>query len=88
MLINGLDLLFNKYYAARLLQVQLVLQVCAITGGTIRVLVDELKPIRPRYKVPDVLTREPVYERYATSSIFFTCMELERQVSRNGLTSL
>ncbi|XP_048830317.1 neutral alpha-glucosidase C isoform X1 [Brienomyrus brachyistius] len=44
-------------------EAQLVLQVCAIRGGAIRLLVDELKPIRPRYKVPDVLTREPVYER-------------------------
>ncbi|XP_036397946.1 neutral alpha-glucosidase C [Megalops cyprinoides] len=45
------------------MQAQLLLQVCAIKDGVLRVTIDELKPIRVRYKVPDVLIGEPVWER-------------------------
>uniref|UniRef100_A0A8C9WL76 Glucosidase alpha, neutral C n=1 Tax=Scleropages formosus TaxID=113540 RepID=A0A8C9WL76_SCLFO len=45
-----------------LLQVQLFMQVCAIKAGAVRVTIDEWKPIRPRFRVPDVLTGEPVYD--------------------------
>ncbi|KAJ8289632.1 hypothetical protein GJAV_G00003540 [Gymnothorax javanicus] len=44
-------------------QVKLLLQVCAIDDGTVRVTIDELKPVRERYRVPDVLTGNPVAER-------------------------
>ncbi|XP_072545604.1 neutral alpha-glucosidase C isoform X2 [Salminus brasiliensis] len=44
-------------------QERLLLQVCAIQNGTIRVTIDELQPIKPRYKVADVLVREPEYEQ-------------------------
>ncbi|XP_035239759.1 neutral alpha-glucosidase C isoform X1 [Anguilla anguilla] len=44
-------------------QVKLLLQVCAINDGTVRVTIDELNPIRERYKVPDVLSGQPVCER-------------------------
>ncbi|KAJ8401126.1 hypothetical protein AAFF_G00387080 [Aldrovandia affinis] len=44
-------------------QVKLLLQVCAIRDGTVRVTINELKPIRERYKVPDVLIGKPVCER-------------------------
>ncbi|KAI1895212.1 hypothetical protein AGOR_G00103980 [Albula goreensis] len=43
--------------------VKLLLQVCAIKDGTVRLKIDELKPIRERYKVSDVLTGQPVCER-------------------------
>ncbi|KAJ8289130.1 hypothetical protein COCON_G00017890 [Conger conger] len=44
-------------------RVKLLLQVCAINDGTVRVTIDELEPIRERYRVPDVLIGPPVCER-------------------------
>ncbi|KAI4875313.1 hypothetical protein NFI96_022583, partial [Prochilodus magdalenae] len=42
---------------------RLLLQICAAENGTIRITVDELQPIKPRYKVVDVLVGEPKYEQ-------------------------
>uniref|UniRef100_A0A8B9R9L2 Glucosidase, alpha; neutral C n=1 Tax=Astyanax mexicanus TaxID=7994 RepID=A0A8B9R9L2_ASTMX len=42
---------------------RLLLQLCAIKNGTIRVTIDELQPKKTRYKVADVLVKEPVYEQ-------------------------
>ncbi|KAG9268585.1 neutral alpha-glucosidase C [Astyanax mexicanus] len=44
-------------------QERLLLQLCAIKNGTIRVTIDELQPKKTRYKVADVLVKEPVYEQ-------------------------
>ncbi|XP_041132775.1 neutral alpha-glucosidase C isoform X2 [Polyodon spathula] len=41
----------------------LLLQVCGIKGKAVRVKINELKPIRARYEVPDVLIGEPVTQR-------------------------
>ncbi|KPP60741.1 neutral alpha-glucosidase C-like [Scleropages formosus] len=52
------------------------MQVCAIKAGAVRVTIDERKPIRPRFRVPDVLTGEPVYER----------MRVEKKDKKNAVT--
>ncbi|XP_058843245.1 neutral alpha-glucosidase C isoform X3 [Acipenser ruthenus] len=44
-------------------EAHLLLQVCGIKGGAIRVKINELQPIRARYEVPDVLIGEPVTQR-------------------------
>ncbi|XP_065144709.1 neutral alpha-glucosidase C [Paramisgurnus dabryanus] len=42
-------------------QDRLCLQIRVTQNGTIRVLIDELQAIKPRYRVSDVLTGEPTY---------------------------
>ncbi|MBN3273748.1 GANAB glucosidase, partial [Polyodon spathula] len=40
-------------------KVPLLLEVSGLEGNMIRVRINELKPLRPRYEVPDVLVKEP-----------------------------
>uniref|UniRef100_A0AAR2LUC8 Glycoside hydrolase family 31 N-terminal domain-containing protein n=1 Tax=Pygocentrus nattereri TaxID=42514 RepID=A0AAR2LUC8_PYGNA len=42
---------------------RLLLQIWAVQNGTVRVAIDELQPIKPRYKVVDVLVGEPRCEQ-------------------------
>ncbi|KAM6960828.1 neutral alpha-glucosidase C [Aplochiton taeniatus] len=44
-------------------QVRLALSVSPMKNGILRILIDELQPIKPRYRVPDVLTGEQVCEQ-------------------------
>ncbi|XP_061700761.1 neutral alpha-glucosidase C isoform X2 [Syngnathoides biaculeatus] len=45
------------------LQSKLLVCVSPCENGTVRIVIDELKPIKARYRVPDVLTREPPCEK-------------------------
>jgi len=40
-------------------QVRLLLELYRLQGNITRVKINELKPLKPRYEVPDVLVREP-----------------------------
>ncbi|XP_036449335.1 neutral alpha-glucosidase C isoform X1 [Colossoma macropomum] len=42
---------------------RLLLQIWPVQNGTVRFTIDELQPIKPRYKVVDVLVGEPRYEQ-------------------------
>ncbi|KAM4624842.1 LOW QUALITY PROTEIN: neutral alpha-glucosidase C [Polymixia lowei] len=66
-------------------QVRLLLSVSPCETGTVRVLIDELKPIKPRYRVPDVLTGEPQsawlkVERQSKASVTLTWSSGRHQV--------
>ncbi|MBN3312658.1 GANC glucosidase, partial [Atractosteus spatula] len=50
-------------------EVPLLLQVCAIQTGIVRVKINELQPIRPRYEVPDVLIHEPVTQQLTLEQV-------------------
>lgn len=43
-------------------QVRLLLELYRLQGNITRVKINELKPLKPRYEVPDVLIREPTTE--------------------------
>ncbi|XP_057716090.1 neutral alpha-glucosidase C isoform X2 [Corythoichthys intestinalis] len=43
-------------------QSMLYVSVSPCKNNTVRIVIDELKPIKPRYRVPDVLTQEPKCE--------------------------
>lgn len=43
-------------------QVRLLLELYRLQGNITRVKINELKPLKPRYEVPDVLIREPPTE--------------------------
>uniref|UniRef100_A0A8C4U7D1 Glycoside hydrolase family 31 N-terminal domain-containing protein n=1 Tax=Falco tinnunculus TaxID=100819 RepID=A0A8C4U7D1_FALTI len=44
-------------------QVLLQVEICEIEGNIFRLKIDEATPLRARYKVPDVLTKEPTTQR-------------------------
>ncbi|XP_041927218.1 neutral alpha-glucosidase C isoform X2 [Alosa sapidissima] len=44
-------------------QVHLLLQVRVCRESTIRITIDEIHPVKIRYRVPDVLIEDPVYEQ-------------------------
>ncbi|XP_034531614.1 neutral alpha-glucosidase C isoform X1 [Notolabrus celidotus] len=44
-------------------QTELLLSVTPCKDDTVRILIDELHPIKPRYRVPDVMTGEPQCEQ-------------------------
>ncbi|KAF3700842.1 Neutral alpha-glucosidase C [Channa argus] len=44
-------------------QTRLLLSLSPCKSDTVRILIDELRPIRARYRVPDVLTGEPQYDQ-------------------------
>ncbi|GCB76185.1 hypothetical protein scyTo_0019851, partial [Scyliorhinus torazame] len=44
-------------------KVPLLLEVFALEDHLIRIKVNELKPMKPRYEVPDVILNEPVTQR-------------------------
>ncbi|XP_056151789.1 neutral alpha-glucosidase C [Lampris incognitus] len=44
-------------------QVRLLLCVSPCKSGIVRILIDELRPVKARYRVPDVLTGQPQSER-------------------------
>nr|XP_033499233.1 neutral alpha-glucosidase C isoform X1 [Epinephelus lanceolatus] len=44
-------------------QTKLLLSVSPCKNNTVRILLDELQPIKPRYRVPDVITEEPRCEQ-------------------------
>ncbi|KAM9294456.1 neutral alpha-glucosidase C [Gastrophryne carolinensis] len=48
-------------------KVPLQLQVIANEGSILRLKINEISPIKPRYEVPDVLVKEPVQERLSVS---------------------
>ncbi|XP_026881314.2 neutral alpha-glucosidase C isoform X2 [Electrophorus electricus] len=54
----------------------LCLQIRAIQNGSLRVTVDELEPIKARYKVAHVLTGEPKYEKMRITRKREDCMSL------------
>lgn len=41
---------------------RLLLELYRLQGNITRVKINELKPLKPRYEVPDVLVREPPTE--------------------------
>ncbi|XP_077392790.1 neutral alpha-glucosidase C-like [Festucalex cinctus] len=45
------------------IQSKLIVCVSPCKNDTVRIVIDELKPIKARYRVPDVLTQEPQCER-------------------------
>ncbi|XP_028848471.1 neutral alpha-glucosidase C [Denticeps clupeoides] len=45
-------------------KLRLLLQVNAIKNGSMRLMIDEVHPIKERYQVPDVLIGEPVHEHF------------------------
>ncbi|XP_061429640.1 LOW QUALITY PROTEIN: neutral alpha-glucosidase AB-like [Lethenteron reissneri] len=49
-------------------KVRLVLEVVGLKDGMVRLLVDELAPLKPRYRVQDVLVGEPASERLTVVS--------------------
>lgn len=53
--------LSNPTYAL-VAQVRLLLELYRLQGNITRVKINELKPLKPRYEVPDVLIREPPTE--------------------------
>ncbi|KAM9354808.1 neutral alpha-glucosidase C [Pholidichthys leucotaenia] len=44
-------------------QTRLLLTLSVLKHNTVRILIDELQPIKARYRVPDVITREPQCEQ-------------------------
>ncbi|KAK2532291.1 hypothetical protein Q9233_005307, partial [Columba guinea] len=48
-------------------KVLLQVEICEIEGGIFRLKIDEAAPLRERYKVPDVLIKEPVTRRLIIS---------------------
>ncbi|XP_059574387.1 neutral alpha-glucosidase AB isoform X1 [Alligator mississippiensis] len=48
-------------------KVPLVLELQGLAGNVTRLRIDELHPLRPRYRVPDVLVQEPPADRLAVS---------------------
>lgn len=44
-------------------QVLLQVEICEIKGNIFRLKIDEASPLRARYKVPDVLIKEPTPQR-------------------------
>lgn len=44
------------------LQVRLLLELYRLQGNMTRVKINELKPLKPRYEVPDVLLSDPITE--------------------------
>ncbi|XP_064421172.1 neutral alpha-glucosidase C [Latimeria chalumnae] len=44
-------------------KVPLLVQIFGFEGSIIRVKINELKPLKPRYEVPDVLVKEPITQR-------------------------
>jgi len=44
-------------------QVLLQVEVSEVEGNIFRLKIDEAAPLRARYKVPDVLTKEPTTQR-------------------------
>lgn len=50
-------------YALLLPQTTLLLSLSASKGDLVRIVVDELQPLKSRYRVPDVVVKEPQYER-------------------------
>ena len=57
-------LLFTPSLSPSLLgpKVRLLLELYRLQGNMTRVKINELKPLKPRYEVPDVLIREPPTE--------------------------
>uniref|UniRef100_A0A7N6BUU4 Glucosidase, alpha n=1 Tax=Anabas testudineus TaxID=64144 RepID=A0A7N6BUU4_ANATE len=51
-------------------QTRLLLSLSPCKNDTVRILIDELQPIKARYRVPDVLTGEPQCEHYTSTKIF------------------
>ncbi|XP_037249368.1 neutral alpha-glucosidase C isoform X2 [Falco rusticolus] len=47
-------------------KVLLQVEICEIEGNIFRLKIDEATPLRARYKVPDVLTKEPTTQRKPT----------------------
>lgn len=47
-------------------QVRLLLELYRLQGNITRVKINELKPLKPRYEVPDVLIREPTTEPWVS----------------------
>lgn len=43
-------------------QVRLLLELYRLQGNMTRVKINELKPLKPRFEVPDVLIKEPTTE--------------------------
>lgn len=43
-------------------QVRLLLELYRLQGNMTRVKINELKPLKPRFEVPDVLVKEPTTE--------------------------
>lgn len=43
-------------------QVRLLLELYRLQGNITRVKINELKPLKPRFEVPDVLIKEPTTE--------------------------
>lgn len=44
------------------LQVRLLLELYRLQGNMTRLKINELKPLKPRYEVPDVLMADPLTE--------------------------
>lgn len=51
-------------------QVRLLLELYRLQGNITRVKINELKPLKPRYEVPDVLIREPTTEPWVSCEGF------------------
>lgn len=49
-------------------QVRLLLELYRLQGNMTRVKINELKPLKPRFEVPDVLVKEPTTEPYVSQS--------------------
>lgn len=65
-------------------QVRLLLELYRLQGNITRVKINELKPLKPRYEVPDVLIREPTTEPWVSCEGFmggwrFWCWESSRK---------
>lgn len=59
----GSGLLFRFFLPLPLpLQVRLLLELYRLQGNMTRVKINELKPLKPRFEVPDVLINDPPTE--------------------------
>ncbi|KAK2826683.1 hypothetical protein Q5P01_020897 [Channa striata] len=70
--------LFEPYKQTRLL---LFLSPCK--SGTVRILIDELRPIKARYRVPDVLTGEPQCDQLRVERRSEDCVTLPDEQTRS-----
>lgn len=54
---------YAKNFLPLSLQTKLLLSLSASKSNTVRIVIDELQPIKARYRVPDVIVGEPQDER-------------------------
>lgn len=59
----------ETHAASCFLQVRLLLELYRLQGNMTRVKINELKPLKPRYEVPDVLIADPLTEPWVVVTI-------------------